>query len=358
MGNVATLAVVIRSTSSALGIGGSTLRLLQIAAYVVIVAWGIRAASEIFSIVLLSMLLAFAYLPFPNWLMRRFHLRRGVAISLGLGFVALLYLILAVGLFEDSFKMHQRLPIYEQSLARLYNQFTVFLSSRGIQSSALSSTSFYSSERIMSFMSFIVPKVTGLFSDRVLIGILSLIFLFEIAESEETARTPLGRKLLYYGKDVQRFIGITARTGAMVAVANLTLFLALGVDFPLVWSILYFLLQFIPSIGFLIAMVPPAAVALLTFGWQRALFVLIGMALTQMASDYILQPKLMKKSIHIGLLEIMLALMVWGFLLGLPGTILGVPLTIALKKYIQDPLIESDIVAREPAHPRTRSHDL
>lgn len=334
-----------RSISSAIGIDGSPLRLLQVAAYVVIVAWGIRAASEILSIVLLSMLMAFAYLPFPKWLMHRFHLRKGVAISFGLAFLALLYLILSVGLFEVSFKMRQRLPIYEQHLASLYNQFVVFLSSHGIQSSALSSASFYSSERVMGFMSFLVPEVVGLFSDRVLIGILSLIFLFEIAETETTATTPLGRKLLYYGKDVQRFIGITAQTGTIVALANLTLFLALGVDFPLLWSVLYFLLQFIPSIGFVIAMVPPAAVALLTFGLKRALFVMIGMAVTQMASDYILQPKLMKKSIHISLLEITLALMVWGFLLGPPGTILGVPLTIALKKYIQDLLTGSDLVA-------------
>jgi len=65
----------------------------------------------------------------------------------------------------------------------------------------------------MTFMSFLAPKVVGLFSDRVLIGILSLIFLIEIAGSEGTATTPLGRKLLY----VQRFIGISARTGAMIA---------------------------------------------------------------------------------------------------------------------------------------------
>ena len=64
-----------RSISSALGFDGSAARPLQVSAYVVIVAWGIRAASEILSIVLLSMLLAYAYLPLPKWLMRRFHLR-------------------------------------------------------------------------------------------------------------------------------------------------------------------------------------------------------------------------------------------------------------------------------------------
>jgi len=55
------------------------------------------------------------------------------------------------------------------------------------------------------------------------------------------------------------------------------------------------------------------------------------------------------KSMHISLLEFMLALMIWGFLLELPGAILGVPLTIALTKYVQDPHNERDSVALEPA---------
>ena len=46
----------------------------------------------------------------------------------------------------------------------------------------------------------------------------------------------------------------------------------------MLWSVLYFLLQFIPSMGLLIAIVPPALLALLTLGWKRALFVIIGFA--------------------------------------------------------------------------------
>jgi predicted PurR-regulated permease PerM len=59
----------------------------------------------------------------------------------------------------------------------------------------------------------------------------------------------------------------------MVLLANLLLLWVLGVDFPLLWCFLYFFLQFIPSIGFLIAMVPPALVALLMLDWKIALLV-------------------------------------------------------------------------------------
>ena len=59
---------------------GYTMRALQIAAYVVIVAWGIKASSHILSIVLIALLLAYAILPFPKWLMRRFQVRKSLAI--------------------------------------------------------------------------------------------------------------------------------------------------------------------------------------------------------------------------------------------------------------------------------------
>jgi len=334
-----------RSIKLAFGIDTSPVRSLEILAYIVIIGWGITAASEIISVILFSLLLAYAYLPFPNWLMHRFQVRKSMAISITVVAMLLIYLILAVGLFEAGFRFRERLPLYEQHLSSLYAQLVAFLNSHGFQSSAFTSTNFYSSERVMNFVSTLLPKVIGLFSDRVLVSLLSLLFLVQIAESDERAMRPITRRLLYYGKDVQRYIAISAQTGVITALANLAVLIVLRVDFPILWCILYFFLHFIPNIGFIIAIVPPAALALLVFGWKRALLVIIALIVTQTASDYILQPVLMKKSLHISLLEVTVALMIWGFLLGPPGAVLGVPLTIALKKYLQELQAESEFAA-------------
>ena len=64
------------------------LRLLQSAAYVVVVAWGIKSASHLLSVVLIALLLTYVILPFPKWLMRRFGLRKSLAIILTVAFVA------------------------------------------------------------------------------------------------------------------------------------------------------------------------------------------------------------------------------------------------------------------------------
>lgn len=327
----------------------ASLRLLQMSAYAVIVAWGIRYASGFLSIVLISLLWAFSVLPFPIWLRRRYRVSKGTAISCTVILLLALNLILSFGLLEAYFQRSVKLPFYEQQLQALYERIIQFLVARGVEPAALSSKSLYSAEHIMTLVEVTVPKAFGLFSDRILVSILSLFFLIEISEIEDHAKTPLARALLYYGQDVQRFIGISAETGAITALANLMLLIALRVDFPVLWCVLYFFLQFVPTIGFVIALIPPALLALLAFGWKRALVVMIGLTVTQMVSDYLLQPMLMKKGLHISFLLTVLSLLLWGFLLGPVGAITGVPLTIALRKYIQEPMADSNATTAEPA---------
>lgn len=134
---------------------------------------------------------------------------------------------------------------------------------------------------------------------------------------------------------MQRYIAISAETGVITALANLVVLVAFGVDSPLLWCALYFLLHFIPNVGFILALVPPSLLALLMLGWKKALLVAGGLIVTQMLTDYGLTPILMKKDMDISFLEIMVSLMVWGFLLGPAGAILAVPLTLSLKKFIE-----------------------
>jgi len=320
-------------------------RLLHVGAYIVIVAWGVRSASEILSVVLISLLLAYALVPVPKWLMKRFRLRKLSAIVMTVCFVVALYLVVSVALVEASYQMKAKLPIYEAHLRIMYEQIVAFLGAHGIQSASLSYKSFYNSDKVMSLMEALLPKVIGFFSDRVLVATLSVIFLIEIADSEGIGTGPLARRLLYYGRDVQRFIAISAQTGAITALANLALLVALRVDFAIIWCVLFFYLHFIPNIGFLIAIIPPILVALLTFGWKRAVFVAIGLVITELIADSVLQPVLMSKGLDVSFLQTTLSLLIWGFLLGPAGAVLGVPLTIVIKKYLQDPLVEREIAA-------------
>jgi AI-2 transport protein TqsA len=67
-----------------------------------------------------------------------------------------------------------------------------------------------------------------------------------------------------------------------------------------------------------------------------------GLIVTQMVGDYAVKPMLMKKGLNISFLEIMLSLVMWGFLLGPSGAILAIPLTLMLRRAIERPFTEEE----------------
>ena len=318
------------------------IQVLKIAACVVIVAWGIRMSSHVLSIVLLSLLLAYAILPFPLFLVRRFHVPKSAALVFTVLLLVAFYCVLTFALVKTGLQMSARLPVYELRIQVLHEQIAGFLTRHGIESTDLSVKSFLSSGRLMQFMSDILPSTIKLLSDRLLIWFLTLLFLVELLDPER-GNSPIARRLANFGRDTQRFIATTAETGSIIALANLLLLSLLGVDFAVIWCLLYFFLHFIPSIGFMIALVPPTLLALLMLGWKRALLVCGGLFLTEMLGENVLKPVLLKKDLDIGLIEVTLSLVGWGFLLGPAGAILSVPLTLGLRRLIDRATISASI---------------
>jgi AI-2 transport protein TqsA len=308
---------------------------LKIAAYVVIAAYGIRLASHLLSILLIALLLTYAIVPFPQWLVRRFHLHRSIALSCTVLLVMAFYCGTTFALLKAGLQMSTKLPVYELRIQDLYQQITGFLARHGFELSGQFVKSSFSSERIMKFIGDILPATLEFFSDRLLIWFLTLLFLVALMDPER-AKGPIAQRLVSFGKDIQLYIASTAKTGAVTATVNLLLLTLLGVDFAVVWCFLYFFLHFIPSIGFLIALVPPTLLALLMIGWKRALFVLACLVLTEMLGENVLKPILLKKDLDVSLMNVTLSLLGWGYLIGPAGAVLSVPLTLGLLRIIEN----------------------
>ena len=306
---------------------------LKIAAYGVVVIYGIRMASNILSILLISLLLTYAILPLPQWLVRRFHFHKSTALICTVLFVIALYCVSTFALVKAGVQMRAKLPVYELRIEDLHQQFNGFLTQHGIESVGESVNASFSSKRMTQLIADILPTALEFFSDRLLIWFLTLLFLVTLLDPER-GHSPIAKRLANFGKDVQHYIATTAETGAISAVVNLLLLTVLRVDFAVVWCVLYFFLHFIPSIGFVIALVPPTLLALLMLGWKRALLVLACMVLTETLGENVLKPILLKKMLDVSLLEVTLSLLGWGYLLGAAGAILSVPLTLALRRVI------------------------
>jgi AI-2 transport protein TqsA len=106
-----------------------------------------------------------------------------------------------------------------------------------------------------------------------------------------------------------------------------------GVDFPLVWGILAFILNFIPSIGSIMASIPPVALALIQFSDPIQGVVMVGLILgvIQVSIGNFLDPKIMGDSLNISPLIIFLSMVFWGWLWGPMGMLIAVPLAVCIK---------------------------
>ena len=133
-------------------------------------------------------------------------------------------------------------------------------------------------------------------------------------------------------KSVQQYLGlktlISLLTGVLVA---LSLYL-LQAPFPFLWGLLAFLLNFIPNIGSIVAGIPPILVTLFDSGSiTKTLMVAVAFIVIQIVVGNFVEPKVLGKGLDLSPLIVLLSLLFWGWLWGIPGMLLSVPLTAALK---------------------------
>jgi len=318
------------------------LRMLLGAACIVIIVAGVRATSAVLGPLLLSLLIAYAVVPFPKWLMLRFKLRKSAAIALtAVAVVAFgLYLVLALDL--ATIRIAAKLPIYEERCANLYQQIDVFLNAHNIVAPSLSIKSVFTPEHLREISRAVLPEAGSIISSGMLIGLLAFLFIIEMAGEIGDKVGPLAEKLAYYGSDACSYVNVTAKTAGINALINLVFLIVMGVDTPVVWCFLYFFLDFIPTLGFVMALLPPTFVTLLMYGWKRALVLASGLILSNLIVDNVITPIFMKHAVDISFLEITLSLVGWAFLLGLTGAILAIPMTLALRKFIAKNLDQSE----------------
>jgi len=180
---------------------------------------------------------------------------------------------------------------------------------------------------------------TGLAADGVLIIIYVGFLLFEQGNFNAKLSALVGndvrersvrRIINRVRKDVQKYISIKMFTSSLTGILSYLLLRTLGVDFPEVWGVLIFLLNFIPTVGSIIATIFPATIALAQSndGIALSLIVLVSLGALQVCIGNILEPRLMGTSLNLSPVVILFNLALWGYIWGVAGMFLCVPFLI------------------------------
>lgn len=136
-------------------------------------------------------------------------------------------------------------------------------------------------------------------------------------------------------QNLGRYLGIKTVVSIATGICAGTLTWALGLDFPLLWAMLAFLLNYVPTIGSIIAAVPAVLLALVQLGPGAAGATAIGFAAINVAFGNIIEPRLMGYGVGISPLVVFVGLLFWGWVFGPVGMLLSVPLTMILKLVLE-----------------------
>lgn len=309
--------------------------LLHVAALVVVVA-GLRAAASVLAPMALAVFITVVSIPPLQWMRRR-----GVPLPLAVMIIVLVdaTVIAAFGLIilQSAIELRTVAPEYLARVQDLELQLIQRLQAAGYDISAVSYQEVVNPERIFGLITGTALRITGI------VGVTLLVLLYVVFMLAESAALP-GKLKQAFGEalpvstrlreivvDVQHYLTlktvISLTTGILVGIACA----AIGVDFALFWGFLAFVLNYVPSIGSFFAAVPALLVALLQLGPGPAAMLALVYITINVVIGSVLDPILVGRSLRLSTLVILLSLMFWGWVWGIIGMFLAVPLTAAAK---------------------------
>ena len=131
---------------------------------------------------------------------------------------------------------------------------------------------------------------------------------------------------------IQRYLAIKTLVSLVTGILTTVVLYLFGVEFAIVFGFLTFLLNYIPNIGSFIATGFPVLIALFQFGsiW-KAVWILIILIVIQQALGNLVEPRVMGEGLGLSPLVILFSLIFWGWLWGIPGMLLAIPITAVVK---------------------------
>jgi predicted PurR-regulated permease PerM len=311
-------------------------RLLISAAALVIVIWGVNQAQAALMSSLVAVFLAILGTPLVLWLQRR---RVPSALAVLLTLALIISVLLVVGAFVGASLngFTAALPAYQESIQGQAAEMTALLAKKGIRVTQAQLLEYLNPAAAMKYAAEALGGLGAALANIVLILLTVLFILLEAASFPVKLRAVLGDpsqrfpEFTRFADDIQRYMLVKTVLAAAAGLLLGSWLAVLGIDSPVLWGFLAFLLLYIPHVGSILAGIPAVSLTLVQFGPGRAALVAAGYVAVNFIIGNLVEPKLMGKKLSLSTLAVFLSLIFWGRMLGLVGAVLCIPLTMALK---------------------------
>jgi AI-2 transport protein TqsA len=149
-------------------------------------------------------------------------------------------------------------------------------------------------------------------------------------------RPRLGEAFRIFSANTRRFLGVTTVFAVITGFADTLLLLWLDIPLAILWGLLAAICNYIPYVGFVIGLVPPAILALLIGDWPLMVFVIVAFIVLNSLFTSLIQPYFVGDAVGVSMPVTLVALVFWGWVLGPLGAILAIPLTLLVKAILVD----------------------
>lgn len=344
----------------------------------VVILAGLTLASSLVVPFLMATFLAILASPLVGFLTRR-KVPQAVAavmvVVLMLGVLSLVSVIVTSSVNS----LASNLPAYQGLVLVRFDEALTWASTHGIDTKNLDLQQSMNMSALLGVTSNILSGLAGLASNIVLVLIVTAFMLSEGPSLHEKLENVLERRLRRIKEDpleqateqVQRYLLIKTITSVVTGVLAGVYCAICGLELALFWGFLAFLLNYIPTIGSIIASIPAIIMGFVLFGPGVAVAVGIGYLVINTIIGNVVEPKLMGQTLGLSPTVILFSMVFWGWLFGAMGALLSAPLTMIVKivcdnvkdwnwiaRMLDSPAEEARRERRAARQPRFRPHRL
>jgi AI-2 transport protein TqsA len=292
--------------------------------------------------VLFALVLVIGFHPLTGILRRR-GAPLWLAISVTLITLVVVILGLAASLVLSVAQLATILPTYQAQFTQLVNELSTWLGSLGVGPdqlhAALSGINF---ANVAGLLAGLLADLAGIFSNMLLLlFVVAFMTLDAVGFSSRLSwirpeRPEIIGALDNFVAGTRTYLLVSTTFGLIVAAIDAGFLWLVGVPLPLLWGLLAFITNYIPNVGFIIGLMPPALLALLQGGPKLMIIVIVAYSVINFIIQSIIQPKVMADAVNLSLTLTFLSLIFWAFVIGPLGAVLAVPLTLLTKALLLD----------------------
>lgn len=306
------------------------------AAGIVIIA-GMMMAKSIITIILLAFFISIIAAHPVSWLDQKKvpHVLSVIIVLLGI-LLLISGLSGIIGGSISNFTSH--LGKYEDRLIGIVTSVNQEFSHLGFKFSTDQLTQLFDPAKVLDFTATMLGQLGNVMSNTTLIFFIVLFVLLEMKSISlkfkifgTSSKGKTMKNMTRIEKSIRHYLVIKTVVSLLTGVLIGIFLSIIGVEYAVLWALIAFLLNYIPNIGSIIAAIPAMLFSWIQLGFIPMLWVTIAYLSVNLFIGYLVEPRVMGRGMGLSTLIVFLSLIIWGYMLGIVGMFLSVPLTMTLK---------------------------